>query len=99
MNTQELFDLLNHLAARGEQQDEIIEIKADEIVRPKFIQISVNGADNFNDSRVVISGSFVNVKGQDIKGMPVSMSLDGAADFARGILEAVECKAQELDGE
>ena len=99
MNTQELFDLLNHLAARGEQQDEIIEIKADEIVRPKLIQISVNGADNFKDSRVVISGSFVNVKGQGIKGMPVSMSLDEAADFARGILEAVEYKAQELDGE
>jgi len=98
MNTQELFDLLNHLAARGEQQDEIIEIKADEIVRPKFIQISVNGADNFNDSRVVISGSFVNVKGQDIKGMPVAMTLEDAADFAQGILNAVEFKARELEG-
>lgn len=98
MNTKELFDLLNHLVARGEQQDEIIVIKADEIVRPKIIQVSVNNADTLNDARVVISGSFINVKGQTVKGMPVSMSLDEAADFAQAIFDAVEIKARELEG-
>lgn len=98
MNTQELFDLLNHLVARGEQSDEIIKINRMDIVKPKIIQVSVNNADTLNDARVVISGSFINVKGQTVKGMPVEMTLEDAADFAQGILNAVEFKARELEG-
>lgn len=98
MNTQELFDLLNHLAARGEGPKKTLSINPLDIVTPKLIQVSVNSADTIKDARVVISGSFINVKGQTVKGMPVEMTLEDAADFAQGILNAVEFKARELEG-
>lgn len=98
MNTQELFDLLNHLADRGEGPKKTLSINPMDIVKPKDIQILVNGAETVGDSRVLILGSFINFKGQTVKGMPVEMTLEDAADFAQGILNAVEFKARELEG-
>lgn len=98
MNTKELFDLLNHLVARGEQSEKLIEINRMDIMTPKLIQVSVNNADTIKDARVMISGSFINLKGQTVKGMPVEMTLEDAVDFAKGIIAAVEYKARELEG-
>lgn len=98
MNTKELFDLLNHLTSRGEKENEFTTINPLEVLSPKEIFVSVNNSHEAEKAKILISGSFYNFYGKVVKGKPVEMTLEDAADFAQGILNAVEFKARELEG-
>lgn len=87
----DLFNLIEHLLKQGECQCKGPSINSDEIVKPDTIQIHVNRIDH---TKILISGTFIDINGKKIKGRPMEMDIVGAMKFASCIVDACEQQAE-----
>lgn len=82
-----LFDLLDTLIKKGECRCNPTLINTDEIVKPSNIQIYCNGGDY---SKILISGTFIDINGKELRGRPMEMDIRTAIEFASKIINACE---------
>lgn len=93
----DIFSLFEHLLKQSQcKSDNHSVIDLREILKPTDIDIGLNTDDQ---TKILISGSFIDLNGKRIKGRPVEMDIPSALSFATAIIDACEAQVSSLISE